>query len=803
MQELRFAARLLAKERWFTLSAVVALALGIGVNVCVFTIINGMNLRALPVDRPEQIVYLGSIELEGQGRGMDVSYPDFRDLAAGARTFSGLAAYAGGTMNVGDDDRPADRLTGAFISANAFPLLRVEPVLGRRFSPEDDRPGAPAVAILTHAVWTERYGAEPSIAGRPIRVNGSPVTVVGVMPEGFRFPLRADIWQPLAQMPGLTGDARDRRRLRLVGRLRDGADIQQARAEMTTLAAGLAQEHPATNAAIGVTVTPFAEVHMGSIADGPPMILLTAAALVLLIACANAANLLVARAVHRSREVALRAALGASRIRILRQLVAESVLLAALAGGVGLALSAVALRFFEAEAGDLNLPYWVHFGIDGRVFAYLVLICLGTALAFGLLPAWHLSKTPAYDALKDGGRAAAGGMRPRRWAGVLLVAEIALTVALLAGAGLLVRSSLALSHADAVLDARALFTARVALPPEKLAVPEQVRAFHVRLEDRLAAAPGIAATLASARPFVDAWRRQLEIDGERAPEPRRRVQVVAAGDRYFETLGVPLVKGRTLTRADAVPGRESVVINERFAALHFAGAEPIGRRIRLLERDTPGAEPWLTIVGVSRSIRQQPYGDVGPLAYVPLGLGSTTGLDVALIVRGSDAASIVRLLRAEVQAIDADAAVYGMQPLARLSELSRWAPRVVAALLTAFAAIATLLSAMGLYAVTAYGVSQRTAEIGIRMALGARRSQVLWLFLRRTLVHVGLGVAFGVAGALAVGQVLRSFLIRTSATDPLTFGGTILLLVAVAAAASVIPARRAARLDPVTALRRE
>ena len=803
MQELRFAARLLAKERWFTVSAVLALALGIGVNVCVFTIINGMNLSVLPVDRPGQIVYLGSIELKGERRGMDVSYPDFRDVAAGARSFSGLAAYAGSTMNIGDDDRPTDRLAGSFISANAFPLLRVEPVLGRRFSPEDDRPGAPAVAILTHAVWTERYGADPSIAGRPIRVNGSPVTIVGVMPEGFRFPLRADIWQPLAQMPGLTDHPRDRRRLGVVGRLRDGADIQQARAEMTTLAAALAQEHPATNGAIGVTVTPFAEVFMGSVADGPPMILLVAAAIVLLIACANAANLLVARAVHRTREVAVRAALGASRMRILRQLLAESVLLAALAGGVGLALSAVAMRFFRAEAGDLNLPFWVDFGIDGRVFAYLVLISLGTAVAFGLLPSWHLSKTDAYEALKDAGRAATGGVRRRRWAGVLLVAEIALTVALLAGAGLLVRSGLALSQADAILDVRALFTARVALPPETMAKPEEVRGFRARLDDRLAGAPGIVAALASARPFVDAWRRHLDIDGERAPEPRRRVQVVAAGDRYFETLGLPLVKGRTLTRADSLPGRESVVINERFAALHFAGADPLGRRIRLLERDAPAAEPWLTIVGVSRSIRQQPVGDIGPIAYVPLDLGFTTFPDVALIVRGSDAASIVQGLRAEVQAVDPDAAVYGVQPLARLSELSRWAPRVLGALLTAFAAIATLLSAMGLYAVTAYGVSQRTPEIGIRMALGARRSQVLWLFLRRTLVHVGLGVAFGIGGALAIGQVLRSFLIRTSATDPLIFGGTILVLVTVAAAASVIPARRAARLDPVTALRRE
>lgn len=806
VQDLRFAARLLAKERWFTLSAVVALALGIGVNMSVFTIVNGMNLRALPVERPDQIMQLSSQELRGRGRGMGASYADFRDWQTATHTFSGLAAYTGATMNVGDDARPADRLGGWFISANGFSLLRVRPLLGRDFAVYDDRPGAAPVAILAHGVWNERYGGDPSIVGRVIRVNGTPTTVIGVMPQGFGFPELADMWQPMGLLPGLTSQPRDQRRLGVFGRLRDEARLQQARAELATIAAALGQQHPDTNADVGATVVSFTEHFVGRVTEGPPIILMAAGMFVLLIACANAANLLVARAVHRAREIALRAALGASRARIVRQLLVESVMLATLAGAVGLMLSVGALRFFRTETVDLNLPYWIHFDFDARVFAYLAVLSLGTALTFGLAPAWQLSKTNAHDILKEGGRGGAGSVRTRRWAGGLLVGELALTLGLLAGAGLLVRSGLALSDADAILDTRKFLTAELALPPAKFTTPDQIRAFYASLQERLDAIPTIAAaTIASARPFVESATRQLVLEGEEsAAENRRSVQMVAVGDRYFETLNLPLLRGRALGRGDALAGRQAVIINERFASLHFAGTDPLGRRIRLLEPNaSAAARPWLTIVGVSPSVRQRPMGDAAAVAYVPLDLEGQAGPDIALIVRGADRTSIGSTLREEVQALDPDVAVYNVQPLERLSELSRWNHRIMGTMLTLFAVIATVLSAMGLYAVTAYGVSQRTAEIGIRMALGAQRSQVVWLFLRRTLLQLGLGVGIGIAGAIGVGQVIRGMLVRTSATDPVTFAGMVVLLVAVAAAACFIPARRATRLDPVAALRYE
>jgi putative ABC transport system permease protein len=860
-QDVRFGARMLMRDRGFTLAAVLLLGLGLGVNTTVFTIVNAMNLRGLPVERADQILQINSRELGGLRRESFTSHADFRDWQRGTRTFAGLAAYTGGTMTIGDERQAAERLAGSFVTANAFPLLRVTPAIGRHFSEEDDRPGAQPVVILADAVWRERYGADRSVIGRVMRLNGAPATVIGVMPPGFHFPLVANLWQPMAHAPALAGDGRerrDRRSLNVFGRLRDDETLTRARAELQTLTAALAQAHPDTNTAIGANVVPFTEQYTGPVTEGPPMIVLAAGAFVLLIACANAANLLLARAFRRSREVAVRVALGASRPRIVRQLLIESLLLSAMGGAAGLALAVIALQFFTAETADMSLPFWVRFEFDAGVFAYVAAVCLGTALLFGLAPAWQLAQTTAHEAMKASGVGRATGRRTRRWVDGLLIGEVALTLVLLAGAGLLVRSGLALADADAVLDMRALLTARIALPPAKYATPEQRHAFYRQLQERLdTASPSISsATLATARPFVDANTRQLVLEGETfTPEnpaagrgqavdgsnsgmtraaPRRTVQMVAIGDRYFETLGLPLRRGRGLTRDDARPGQEAIVVNERFAAQYFPGVDPIGRRVRLPEvsvNAVPG--PWFTIAGVSPSVRQEPVNDAAAIVYLPLPMIARPGVDIAVIARGAsasehadrraigsidrgtgtgpvtdigagtDIAAISRVIRDAVRALDADAAIYQVQSVQRLSELSRWNHRVIGTLLMVFAMVATMLSALGLYAVTSYGMSQRTAEIGLRMALGARPAAILWLFVRRNLIVVAIGVALGVAGAAAAGQVIRGLLVRTSASDPVTLTATIILLAAVAAAACVIPARRAARLDPLAALQRE
>jgi putative ABC transport system permease protein len=460
--DLRFALRLLVKDRWFTCATVMALALGIGVNTTVFTILNGMNLTDLPVERADQIMHLDTTDQRGRRQG--VSYADFLDWQRTAGTITGLAAYTGAalsTMNVGEELRPAERLQGTFISTNAFAILRKQPILGRDFRAEDEQPGASPVAILAHAGWMDRYGADPSVIGRSIRINGVPTTVIGVMPQGFRFPVLADLWQPLGLVPGLTTQPRDARGLGVFGRLDDHATLEQARAELTTIAAALSAQYPATNRDVRATVVTFRERYMGRLTAAEPMMMMCAVGFVLLIACVNAANLLLARSAQRRREISLRAALGASRGRIIRQLLIESAVIAALAGLCGLALAVSGMRLFTTETGDLNLPYWVQFNFAPRVFAFVAVISMATALLFGVAPAWQLAKTTAHDVLKEGGRGGPGSVRTRRWTSTLVVAELALTIVLLAGAGLLVRSALVLHAADGIVDSANVMTARL------------------------------------------------------------------------------------------------------------------------------------------------------------------------------------------------------------------------------------------------------------------------------------------------------------------------------------------------------
>ena len=422
LHDLRFASRLLIKDRWFTAAVAVALALGVGVNTTVFTVINGWNLRDLPVDEPGRLMHLGTRDAHGRTRG--VSYLDFLDWRHGLRAFTGLAAYADTSMNLAVDGHPADHLAGCFMSANAFSALRERPIVGRDFLPEDDRPGAPPVIIIGHSVWAERFGADTSAIGRTIRVNGAPATIVGVMPPGFMFPSVAEIWQPIAQMPDLEAQPRDARGIGVFGRLADGVTLAEARAELATFGTALASQFPATNQGVQGTVTKFTDQYFGSITDGPPLILMVAVGFVLLIACANAASLLLARAASREPEISLRRALGASRGRIVRQLFVESLLLAALAGMFGLLVAWPLTRAIAVETADFGLPYWARITFDGRVFGFVAAICVATALVFGLAPAWTLSRAGTAERLRDAARTTSEGPRSRRWMSGLLVGEV-------------------------------------------------------------------------------------------------------------------------------------------------------------------------------------------------------------------------------------------------------------------------------------------------------------------------------------------------------------------------------------------
>ena len=804
-QDARFAARLLANERWFSVAAILALALGIGVTSMVVTIINGYNFRGLPVDDPERILHVGTRDITGQDRG--VSYLDYQDWRA-SRSFTALASFADAVMTISDPGQSPDSPGGAYVSAGAFDILEEAPVVGRGFLPDDDRQGAPPVVILGHRLWLNRYAGASDVIGRSVIINGTPATVIGIMREGFEFPYRQALWQPLALLPGLEMQTRDDRGLGVFGRLANGVAPEQARGELAGIAAGLARQYPKTNDTVEPIVARFGVQQVGRLRDNqPPLLILATALFVLLIACANVANLLLARSAGRAREMAIRGSVGATRWRIVRQLLVESVMLSVVAGAIGLWLSTFGVRFV-ADAFGRNVPYWMRFPVDGPVLAVLVALCFLCTLVFGLAPALVVSKTNFSGLMKEGGRT---GLAPRvgRWTQALLIAEVAVTVILLAGAGLMVRSFLAVYRVDQVIDPSQVLTMQIALTEGKYPRPDQRSDFYRQLDARLSGRPGLAsASIASTRPFVGAPSQEVSFP-ERpttiAGQSRPTVAVVAIGPRYFDTLRVPVLRGRYFTSLDGTAGHQTAVVNQRFAEVHYANENPVGQVIRLTDAtktDATAAAPWLTIVGVSPTIRQSMASVARPVVYLPLESYSSSRASI-IVGNVSHIAGVASLLRREVASVDPDVTLFNVRPLNELLDDTRLQPRLIGTVLAAFAGIALLLSVVGLYAVTAYAVQQRTHEIGVRMALGAQSREVVWLFVRRGMVPLGIGLIIGLAGAFAVGKLLQGLLIQTSSTDPITLLFILVLLVFVSVAGCLLPARRAARLDPLTVLRYE
>ncbi len=801
-QDLRFAARLLLKDVRFTLPAVLALALGIGMNGTMFTIVNAM-IRGLPIDGPGRIMSIHARDGAGRWRGFGVSHLDFMEFQAATKTFAGLGAFSQSTITLGEDGRAVERASAAYVSANAFQLLGERPILGRDFVRQDDQPGAPAVVILGSRIWTNRYNRDPSIIGTRVRVNGAPSTVIGVMPGGFRFPVISDVWLPLARLPGLVDQARDMRQLQVFGKVADWSTRAQAQAEIESIAARLSREYPATNGDTGAVVDRFP----GHFAPSRIlMALMLAVGLVLLLACINVANLLLARSVGRSRELAMRVALGATRWRIVRQLLVECGLLAVAAGTLGFGFVFVGVWLFAGAVAGITFPYYIQWTIDGRVGLFVGCVCLGAALIAGLLPAVQASQLAANRSLKEGERSATRGDGRRRVATALLTIEVALTMVLLAGAGLMMHSFLAVYRADSIVDAARVVTMPLSLPTEKYRTAEQRTAAYRRLEERLDASPDVSfSAFASVVPFSGGPSRQMSVDGRRPlpGEPQPIVSYVGIRGRYFDTLGLRVLRGRTFTDRDALPGSESAIVNQRLATMFFPNEDPVGRRICLTTPNAAVALPaaCATIVGVSPTVRQQYFQEIDPVVYVPAPADAS---ELTLIVAShSSPDAVTPLLRAEVFALDEGIAVNALRPLDQAMTGSRWGHRVFGGMLTAFAVVGLLLGAVGLYAMTAFAVVQRTQEIGVRMALGAQAGAVVRLFVTRAALPVGLGIGVGLAGALAIGRLLQRFLIQTSPTDPTILVGIAVLLAAVSFAAAFLPARRATGLDPLAALRYE
>jgi putative ABC transport system permease protein len=811
-QDLRFAVRVLSKDKRFTLAAVLALGLAIGVNNSVFTIVNMVFLRAVPFEDGHQLMSVGTVTPREDQGGM--SLLDLQDLEQASLAFEGFAATTGGRMNVSDEGRLPERFRGAYVSPNAFRLLRFAPIVGRDFLPEDNRRGAPSVAILGYGAWMDRYGGDVGVIGRVVKINDVPATIIGVMPRGFTYPV-AEMWQPLAQSPGLASStpSRGARNLGVIGRLKRAA--AQAQAEVDTIATRLAGQYPDTNGDVRIAIGDLKE---GVARQSQPMLMtmMGAVAVVLLVACANLANLLLARAAVRSREIAIRASLGATRWRIVRQLLIECTVIAGLAGIVGHAFSYVgaqqiALAFDAMEpggGGSTIRPYYVDLSTNGYDYAFVGLLCLFATLGFGMVPSLHMARTSVHDTLKEGGRVT-GGIGARRWASGLMVAELALTLILLTAAGLLWRNFVEMDRADIGLDTRNLVTMSLDLPVQKYRTPEQRQQFFDRLEERFDAIPVVAsATTTTQLPlmFFPTPPRQVAIDGRPAGDGAvaPNVTAVFVGKRFFETFGIAPLRGRILTNADGQPGQEGVVVNERLASMLFSDQEPIGRRLQLTSSAPSVAPtPWLTIVGVTPTLRRPggvPTDDAQSLTvYVPARLESP--LRVSLVARGREsAAGAAAAVREELRAIDPDLPLFGVEPLDQAIARSRVGVKLVGTWFGVIAMITLIVASVGLFALTAHGVAQRRQEIGVRVALGAQARQVVWIFVRRTLLQLAAGLAVGLGGALTVGRFIP-YLGTISPRDPLTIALVIGLLIVVGVSATLLPARRAARIDPMTALR--
>jgi predicted permease len=799
IHDLRFGLRVLAGSPGFATLAILTVGLGIGVNSTVFTLVNGVFLRGLPFDDPNEIV-----EVRVSGRGGGISYPDYEDLRRQARSFRDLGAYRETAVDLSDGESSAARAEGAQVTANAFPLLGQGVELGRLLLPEDMRPGAERVALISYGVWQTRYGGSPNIVGTEIRLSLEPHTIVGVMPQGEGFPDGTDIWTPLVADSAVLD--RNERTLEVFGRLADGVSPDEARVEITTLVDALASEFRPEAENLTADVQRFTDL------DGEIVVVFTAlqgaVTFVLLIACANVANLLLSRAIGRTRETAIRTAVGATRWRIIRQLLVESLTMSALGGLVGLGLTYIGVRLFWNAVANTGPPYWLQFPLDFRVFAYFAAISVISGILFGLAPALQVSKTDVNENLKEGGRGTSGGVRARRFTGAMLVGQVALTFVLLVGAGLMIRSFLNTQRVELGFDPTGILTARITLRPEAYPEADTRIAFIERLSERVGQIPGVETVTVASNPpasgalFVSGLTLEGQEPFELAPGSPPDAWRVSVAPGYFESLGVGIVGGREFAPADGEPGSEAAIVNEAFIERYWPGENPLGRRLKLSNAEDA---PWLEVVGVGPPIFHQGFDNntaVEPTVYTPFRQDPNFGTN--LIVRSPlPPDTVAAAMRAELGAMDPDMPLYDIRTLEEILHNRNWPYRVFGSLFAIFALIALVMSSVGIYGVTAYHIGQRTSEIGIRIALGATRRDVLWMVMRQGLFRIAAGLAIGLALAWAVSRLLESVLVGVTPTDPVTFGAIQIILTAVTLAACLIPSRKALRLDPADALRVE
>ncbi|PYS88840.1 MAG: hypothetical protein DMF64_19425 [Acidobacteria bacterium] len=805
-QDLRYGVRVLAKNPGFTVVAVLALALGIGANTAIFSIVNAMLLRPLPYTDPERLVVLwetnpnlANVYLRTHNEASPANFLDWQQQQT---VFADIAAFRWNDYNLTGSDAP-EQLTGNPMTANMFDVLKVKPLIGRTFQPQDADPKSDRVVVLSYGLWQRRFGGNQNVLGQTITLNGNPTTVVGVMPADFEFPAAfSELWTPL-RFATDTPPSRGSHFLYTRARLKPGATIQQAQAEMETIAARLRGQYPDTNADRSIHVVGLHESTVEFAKTGL-LSLLGAVGFVLLIACANVANLMLARSSARHKEIAIRTALGASRWRIVRQLLTESVLLSLLGGAGGVLLALWGLDLLLASVPkefSLMLHGWNQIRLDRWVLTFTIAVSILTGLLFGLAPALQASKTDLNEALKEGGRASVGHAR-RRFRGALVVLEVALALVLLIGAGLMLKSFMRLMEVRPGFDPHNVLTAQLSLPSTRYAKPEQVVNFYQQLVARVAAQPGVESVgVINYLPMAGSGgTNSFIIEGRPAPKqgdyPEANFRI--ASPNYFQTMRIPVIKGRVFTDFDKSDSLRVALINETMAREFFPNEEPVGKILR----DPAGQNPT-QIVGVVGDIKHFGLDDAPePYLYVPHTQAAESSM--MLVLRSaSEPASLTAAVRREVAALDRDQPLNNIKNMEqRIAETSTPA-RLTSFLMGVFAALALVLASVGIYGVIAYSVAQRTHEIGIRMALGAERRDILALVVRQGMTLVIIGLGFGLVASFVLMRWLASKLFQVSATDPVTFTAVSVLLALVALIACYIPARRATKVDPMIALRYE
>jgi putative ABC transport system permease protein len=790
LQDVRYAWRSLSRSRGFLAIAVACLALGIGINVSIFSVVDGVMLQPYPYKDADRIVVVNSTNQRLHVTRGGVSYPDFRDLRDQNATLAAVAAFSVRSLTIS-------------VSWNLFDFLGTPPMLGRSFLPEDDRFGAEPVVMLSYEVWQGRYNSDRSIVGRAISINSRPHTVIGVMPPRFAFPETERLWVTLA--PYFEKSGRGARNLQMFGRLKPEATEQQAAADLAAATARLASAYPTENRDWSARIRPLSD---WMLPDEPKLIILSmmgAVTLVLIIACANVANLLLARASVRHREISIRSALGAGRFRIIRQLLTEAVMIGVLSAPLGLVVAWGGLQLLDRSIPPDSIPYFIRWSLDGRALAYAVAVSTLTGVIFGSAPALQATGSTLQESLREGGRGSAG--ERRSWLrNSLVVAEVALALILLVGSTLFVRSFLNLQGARVGFDTGPLMTMRFYLPGEAYEAPD---AKARRVDDivrRAESLPGVQAAFASN--FVPlgggGGGGDVIVDGK-PDDPNQRPGITFLGttSHVRQTLGIALVRGRDFTETEGASKTPLALINQAMAKRLWNEEDPIGRKFRLAGGDT---QDWFTVIGIVADFRHfQGDGDgtIEPAAYVPYPYQQTLNTGLTLRVAGGDPAGVTAAMRQQIRLADPALPVFQVSSMEDLRQRSFWQYRLFGVMFGLFGAIALVLASIGVYGVLSYSVSQRTQEIGVRVALGAERRDVLRLIVGQGLKLAGIGIVLGMIGAALVTPAIRTVLYNVTPTDPISFGTVAVFLVFVATAASYLPARRAMAVDPIVAIRNE